>query len=293
MKINNKITIYFLVGLIFTSVIFYFLFFILISKGVFASTNIDSANHWAWNDIINWTDFYSTDSVMVYASRLEGYASSSAGFISFNCNSTPEGNICSGPAGNWKVSNDGNGNLSGWAWNDGIGWISFDGTTASSSYPYQVSINSSNGTFSGWAWNDIVGWISFNCSDADACGTSNFYVKTSWTSAPISGYLYSSIFDTQVSGGASINSIMWKGQLNGGAVSFQIASSNNSSGPWNYLGPDGSASSVYTAGPSIVIPINLAYHNDQRYVRYKVIIQSDNSQTRTPAINDIIINWGP
>jgi hypothetical protein len=257
-----------------------------------ASTNIDTSSYWAWNDVINWVDFYSTNSVMVYANRVEGYASSSAGYIAFNCNSTPSGNICSGPSGNWKITNDGNGNLSGWAWNDSIGWISFDSTTASSSFPYQVTINSTTGDFSGWAWNDVVGWISFNCIDVGICGTSNYYVKTSWTSAPIAGYLYSSIFDTQVTGGASINSIIWKGSLNGGSVSFQVASSNNSVGPWNYMGPDGSASTFYTANPNTIIPINLSYHNNQRYVRYKVIIQSDSSQTQTPIINDIIINWG-
>lgn len=261
-----------------------------------ASTNIDAINRWTWNDVSNWIDFYSTNTVTVYGTRLEGYASSSIGYIAFNCASTPNGNICGGSAGNWKVSNDGNGNLTGWAWNDGIGWISFDSGSANSAYSYQVIINPSTGEFSGWAWNDIIGWISFNCLNTGTCGTVNYKVVTSWNNHPIVGYLYSSIFDTQSVGGASINSIMWKGiQPSGTLVKFQIASSNSSEGPWNYIGPAGTSADtdIYTGPADTTILINLAHHNNKKYVRYKVYLDSDSSQSQTPQVEDIIINWGP
>jgi hypothetical protein len=107
-----------------------------------------------------------------------------------NCNTTPNGDICG--TSSFKVSNNGSGSLAGWAWNDGIGWISFCGNASGGSTlsgsdwicpaspTYQVSVSSSTGEFSGWAWNDIAGWISFNCSNTSTCGTVNYKVKTDW-----------------------------------------------------------------------------------------------------------------
>ena len=142
---------------------FYFLFSIF---SVSAATNISSGAYerWAWNDVIGWIDFYSTNNVNVTISKIEGYASSSVGYIAFDCATSP-----SPPAGcdttysNWKVSNDGSGNLSGFAWSEAIGWISFycaDLEASCLSFNHRVTIDGS-GNFSGWAWNDIVGLIIF------------------------------------------------------------------------------------------------------------------------------------
>lgn len=159
--------------------------------GSSATGTIDSTDKWAWNDLIGWLDFgYAVGNVKVYNDRLEGYASSSVGNIALNCNSTPKNDICA--TSNFKVSNDGSGNLAGWAWNDGIGWVSFCGNASGGSTlsgsnwvcpaspTYQVSISASTGEFSGWAWNDIKGWVSFNCSNTSTCGTVNYKVKTDW-----------------------------------------------------------------------------------------------------------------
>ncbi len=76
-------------------------------------------------------------------------------------------------------------NVSGWAWSDNIGWISFnsincdgdgdglsDGLTADcpvvgTPIPnYGVNIDlKTTGDFSGFAWSDNIGWISFNRTD--------------------------------------------------------------------------------------------------------------------------------
>jgi len=98
---------------------------------VYASTNISSSGNarWAWSDAIGWIDFYTPNTVMVTSAGITGYASSSLGFISFDC-STPSsgGSVCG--TSNYHVTNDGNGNLSGWAWNDAVGWISFCGNAS-------------------------------------------------------------------------------------------------------------------------------------------------------------------
>ncbi len=264
-----------------------------IIQKVFAATNIDSTYRYAWNDLIGWIDFYTTDNVNVSSTQLIGYASSSAGFIALDCATSPNGNICG--TSDFKVLKDANGNLSGWAWNDNIGWISFASSTAS--YTYQVSISPSTGDFFGWAYNDIIGWISFNCSDSGAggCANSNYKVKTSFISTSTSAWLESSVFDTWVVGGSAINTIMWQGsQPSGTSVKFQIASSNSATGTWDYKGPDGSITTFYApTGPSIPAQINLAHHNNHRYFRYKIILYSNPDNTQSPTVTDVIINWSP
>lgn len=262
--------------------------------GVSASTNISATNRWAWNNVIGWIDFHATGNVSVSSAQLSGFASSSVGFIGLDCATTPSGNICGGAGGNWRVSNNGNGSLTGWAWNDAIGWISFDSVTAGSSHPYQVLVSGTTGQFSGWAWNNIIGWISFNCSNTGTCGTSNYFVETTWRAQAMSGTLTSSVFDTMRASGATLNSIIWQGSRPSGTdVQFHIASSNSSTGPWTFVGPDCTSASHYSpAGPDTPVPI-LRCHINMRYFRYRAFLQTNSANTATPTINDVIINWSP
>ena len=275
----------------------------------FASTNISAgtALHWAWNDFIGWIDFYGTGDVTVTSPWLTGEANSSAGLISLNCNgasSTPAYNFCATYL--YKVSNDGAGNLSGWAWNDEYGWISFCGGQNTADCPgnsihYRVIIDQ-NGNFSGYAWNDGIGWISFNCNQpnppSNTCGTVNYEVQTSWIATSTSGYLDSQTFDTGVSGGAQLNSVLWHGQMpSGAALGFQFAVNNASSGPWNFIGPNGvpnSSSSYWSANtPSSSVALDYQLYNNFRYFRYRVTLFSNIAQTATPRVDDVIVNWSP
>lgn len=295
-----------------------------------AETNISatSSEHAAWDDADGWWDFYSTNSVQVWGTRLMGYASSSVGDISLDCATSRNGNICA--SSNYGVCNgpgphntdgscpsgDASGILSGYGWNDTIGWISFNcdessqgGTNQCASSNYKVSIDT-NGDFSGYAWSDVAGWISFNCANNGSCGyaTSTPYkVTTSWRATSTVGYLTSSIFDTAGSGGALLNSILWQGTLGiNTCVDFQIAASNNASGPWNYFGPDGSNQTYYGAScvaspnggvgcadPNTAICVNKNNYLNQRYFRYTVRLTSNKLQTSTPVINNVILNWSP
>jgi len=56
------------------------------------------------------------------------------------------------------------GNISGWAWSDNIGWISFNCVDQGicGSVNYGVNINISTGLFSGYAWSENIGWINFS-----------------------------------------------------------------------------------------------------------------------------------
>ena len=67
---------------------------------------------------------------------------------------------------NIKISNaDAGNNVSGFAWNSNIGWISFNCTDSTCDKDYGVKIDPVTGNFSGYAWSSSVGWISFNRSD--------------------------------------------------------------------------------------------------------------------------------
>jgi hypothetical protein len=61
-------------------------------------------------------------------------------------------------------------NLSGYAWSENIGWISFNctnsGTCGTSNYGVNIA---ENGDLSGYAWSENIGWISFNASETSGC----------------------------------------------------------------------------------------------------------------------------
>jgi len=268
----------------------------------------DNTSGYAWNDVVGWVSFESN--VEVTDSKITGYADIAqvSENLGLDCNTVPNSPDC-GTAGNWFVSNDSNGNLAGWGWNKKIGWVSFCGNTSGgsthngttwecpSSPTYEVTIDGVTGDFSGWAWNDVVGWISFSCSNTGTCATSDYVVNTGWRSnATTDGSLESSTIDTcpsESNCSANLNTIMWQGDANGATVSFQIASSNNSTGPWTFYGPNGDTGTYYSPSgpnePSIKITRE---HANKRYIRYKVFFNRI-SGSPSPVVRDVILNISP
>ncbi|MFA6006356.1 MAG: hypothetical protein WC764_01365 [Candidatus Paceibacterota bacterium] len=70
-------------------------------------------------------------------------------------------------------------NLSGWAWSDNIGWISFNSLNGySPGVNYGVNVeggvpnsgNALNGALTGYAWSDSIGWIKFSPGGTDPSG---------------------------------------------------------------------------------------------------------------------------
>jgi len=279
------------------AIIFWLGMFLIVKAMNISHTN---PNFWAWNDIIGWIQFSNTGDTMtpnVGDTKLTGYATSSAGEVSLDCGTTSIGDICG--TSDYKVINDGQGNLSGWAWNDQYGWISFCGGNSTSNcpgtVPYRVLIDAnSTGDFTNYAWNDVLGWISFNCSDPGVCDTSQYKVNTTWRATSTSGYLDSAIFDMG-SGGGQLNSFFWLGSLPGGTVvKFQFAGSNSTSGPWNYYGPLGTANDYYSpVSPDVSTPIVATYYANLRYFRYRITLVTNVGQTQTPRVDDVIVNWSP
>lgn len=280
--------------------------FLAVFNLVKAASTFSSTNRWAWNDVIGWIDFY-FDDTNVTSSNLEGYASSSVGYIGLDCATSPNGNICSGGGGNWKVTNT-SGELSGYAWNDNIGWISFncDNTSTCATSQYQVNIDV-NSDFDGYAWNDIVGWVSFNCSNTGTCSTVSYKVNnTSWFISPTEASTTSSTFDTELSNGAAFNSLTFIGSKpSGTSVKFKFASSNCSNGAtdaptcaadasWDnkFVGDDGATTSFYTPlNQNTPVLLRTQDHNNKRYFRYLIYLYSDAGRLYTPTATDVVINW--
>ncbi len=260
-----------------------------------AATNISSsvAAHWAWNDLIGWLDFYNTQTITVSSQNITGYASSSVGDISLDCHTTRNGDICL--QSSYQVTNDVAGNLSGWGWNDAYGWISFDcnNNNGCGQSNYRAYIDG-NGNFQNYAWNDAIGWLSFNCDNGGGCATASYKVLATWAATTTTGYLDSSTYDTGVTNGAQLNSVLWHGsQPVGTAVRFQFATSNASSGPWTFVGTDGTGGTYYNTGPDVSLRLDYTLHNNQRYFRYRVTLVSNYAQNLTPRVDEVIVNWSP
>ena len=129
-------------------------------------------------------------------------------------------------------------------------------------------------------------------------------ITYSWVKPPVVigayrqfGVLTSSTFDTGQTSGAAYNSIFWTGtKPSGTKVKFQIATSVNQAGPFNFIG--GSAcdsNSWWEPNPDVASEIKCYPQlNNKRYFRYKLRLES-NSPTydQTPQANDVIVNFSP
>jgi hypothetical protein len=145
--------------------------------------NIDpfnSGDQYTWGENVGWLNAEpggdGGPGVQVTETQLTGYMwGENIGWVSMSCQNT--GN-CAGPAGNWRVTNDGAGHLAGYAWAENVGWISFScqNTASCGTVDYGVQIDPLTGVFSGYAWGDNIGWVSFSDDSPVAYG-----VVTLWT----------------------------------------------------------------------------------------------------------------
>jgi hypothetical protein len=124
---------------------------------------------------------------------------------------------------------------------------------------------------------------------------------SSWAPTASIGMLDSTTFDTGISTGVEPNSIIWHGSLNGllpNSVGFQFAASNSTTGPWVFTGPAGTTSTndiYYSAsGPNTPIPIyNYSAYAGNRYFRYRTILMTNTSQSISPQVTGVSVDWSP
>lgn len=104
-----------------------------------------------------------------------------------------------------------------------------------------------------------------------------------------SGTFASSPKDANPSPGGSIvwTTLSWNAATPAGTqVKFQVAGSNSILGPFNFVGPDTTAGTFFTASGA-----SLAQFNGLRYLKYQATLTTT-SGTVTPALNDVTICRG-
>jgi len=236
------------------------------------------------------------------------------GWISFNRSDTgppPSDDYCSDGTCIAKVDDPsnlgkGNVNIKGWAralsacdsipctssgpcsncggWD---GWIRFDHGKSD-----EVYIDPS-GELHGWAWGgEVIGWISFNGGDPNAGGNYKVSLPLGYAS---SGNLISVIYDTQEGEGVTLTGIVWHGTMpSGTSVAFELCSSD-SAVPASFTCTGPYTSTAWKPDENwwqVTIPLSdLSFHNNQRYIRYKVNLYPDASRSQTPVVDDIIMKW--
>jgi hypothetical protein len=99
-----------------------------------------------------------------------------------------------------------------------------------------------------------------------------------------SGSLISSPKDANPSGGITPiwSTFSWNGATpTNTSLKFQLAGSNNVNGPFNFVGPDGTAGTFFTTSP---VQLSPQFYNF-RFLEYKALLGSTDS-TATPTLND-------
>ena len=91
-------------------------------------------------------------------------------------------------------------NVSGYAWGENLGWVSFNSTNDGSPVSYGVNIDPTNratggtGNFSGYAWSENIGWISFNRVDTGTPpappfnGATGPIAQVDWSTGKVTGW---------------------------------------------------------------------------------------------------------
>jgi hypothetical protein len=81
------------------------------------------------------------------------------------------------------VTHNGTGNLSGYAWSENVGWISFscENTSSCGTVDYGVIIDF-DGLFDGYAWGENIGWINF-----EMISQPDYIVETSYGTGDTDG----------------------------------------------------------------------------------------------------------
>ncbi len=104
------------------------------------------------------------------------------------------------------------------------------------------------------------------------------------------GYYVSTVFDVG-SATTTYYQLSWQPATQAtstgtNSVRFQLASSEVLEGPWEFVGPDGTVGSYYTASETNINSI----HTNERYIRYKLLLTTEDSSV-TPRISDVAITY--
>ena len=120
---------------------------------VWADSNLDDTQKYAWSENSGWINFKATGGgVVAHRTFLAGFAwAENIGWIKFGADGG--GPYANSSASDWGVNRGVTNQLSGYAWSETAGWINVAPTNGG------VMLNPSTGEFSGFAWSENLGWI--------------------------------------------------------------------------------------------------------------------------------------
>ncbi len=148
------------------------------------------------------------------------------------------------------------------------------GTGTVNSNPYAAGLRVTSGNSGGtWAADTTVGGRDLGFK---------VFVQSGF---PTSGTFVSSTKDANPAPAAtpSWSNISWTASVPAGtSLQFQAAASTNPGGPFNFVGPDGTAASFFSSGDS------LSGFNGKRYLKYKATLGSSDPAA-TPVISDVSV----
>jgi len=175
----------------------------------------------------------------------------------------------------------------------------------------------SSSTTTPWTSEASAGGYSEPCLNVeDYVASTTQYLAATWNTAGVSSYsaiiaafrsaiiqsyppmgvLDSATYDLRSP--AALNSFTWRGTTpSGSSVNFQFAVSNSPSGPWNYVGPDGTSNTVYSGLSGTSIPLQscslysscYSLFSNYQYFRYRVTLLSNGMVT--PTVTGVVVNW--
>jgi hypothetical protein len=127
-----------------------------------AATTIDPANKYAWGANLGWLDWSGGTGETANGAVIGEYVcsgciySANVGWINLGSGSPANGIFYqNNSAADFGVTNDGLGNLRGYAYGANVGWINFENTGT-------PKVNMINGQMSGYVWSANCGWISLS-----------------------------------------------------------------------------------------------------------------------------------
>ena len=148
------------------------------SSPIVNETNYSTGGPWASGSTIGYQVSSSLTPLITYYWKVRVYNANGSSFWT---------------AGDWDFNtSDGScadHNMSGWAWSENAGWISFSckniGTAVND---YGIDMNEDTGLISGYVWSEYAGWISFNSSDLSGCPSGTCEARMSLTTYAVSGW---------------------------------------------------------------------------------------------------------
>lgn len=156
-------------------------------------------------------------------------------------------------------------NVSGWAWSENIGWISFNSSNCDSDddgssddvnfsncpvgqpvADYGVSVDlAGTGDFSGYAWSENIGWISFEPASVVGCPSGSCQANLN-ASNEVTGWARAcSVFQSGCSGALASNLGGWDGWIHLQGANYQVVYNSGTKELSGFAFGDGNAVGVF------------------------------------------------